>query len=103
MLLLSGNNLDPSTSQRIISTSIDLIIQLKKTENGNRVLSKISEVLNQKRGPGKEIKLETRDIAVLDGEINTESTFDCKKAGTDKKKNRWIFYDRIPAFLGERR
>lgn len=45
MLLLSGNNLDPSTSQRIISTSIDLIIQLKKTDDGKRVLSKISEAL----------------------------------------------------------
>ena len=87
MLLLSGNNLDPSTSQRIIATSVDLIIQLKKTVGGNRILSKISEVLYQKEGPGKEIKLEIRDIAVLDREI----------------KNRWIFYDHIPAFLEERR
>jgi len=87
MLLLSGNNLDPSTSQRIIATSVDLIIQLKKTEDGNRILSKISEVLYRKEGPGKEIKLEIRDIAVLDRGI----------------KNRWIFYDHIPAFLEERR
>ena len=103
MLLLSGNNLDPSTSQRIISTSIDLIIQLKKTGDGDRILSKISEVLHQKRGPGKEIKLEIRDIAVLDGEINIESTTDCKTVSNDKKKNRWIFYDHKPAFLEERR
>ena len=103
MLLLSGNNLDPSTSQRIISTSIDLIIQLKKTGDGNRILSKISEVLHQKRGPGKEIKLEIRDIAVLDGEINIESTTDCKTLSNDKKKKRWIFYDHKPAFLEERR
>ena len=87
MLLLSGNNLDPSTSQRIIATSVDLIVQLKKTEDGNRVLSKISEVLYQKEGPEKEIKLEIRDIAVLDVET----------------KNRWVFYDHIPTFLEERR
>ena len=87
MLLLSGNNLDPSTSQRIIATSIDIIIQLKKTIDGNRVLSKISEVLHHKSGRGKEMKLEIRDIAVLDG-------------GTE---NHWIFYDHIPAFLKEKR
>ncbi|MFC2145599.1 ATPase, T2SS/T4P/T4SS family [Actinomycetota bacterium] len=87
MLLLSGNNLDPSTSQRIIATSVDLIVQLEKTVNGNRILSRISEVLHQKGGPGKEIKLEIRDIAVFDGGI----------------KNRWIFYDHIPTFLEERR
>ena len=103
MLLLSGNNLDPSTSQRIISTSIDLIIQLKKTGDGNRVLSKISEVLHQKRGPGKEIKLEIRDIAMLDGDINTGSTIDYNMASNDKKKNRWVFCDYKPAFLEERR
>jgi len=87
MLLLSGNNLDPSTSQRIIATSIDIIIQLKKTIDGNRVLSKISEVLHHKSGRGKEMKLEIRDIAVLD-------------EGTE---NHWIFYDYIPAFLEEKR
>ncbi|MFC2159117.1 CpaF family protein [Actinomycetota bacterium] len=87
MLLLSGNNLDPCTSQRIIATSVDLIIQLEKTVDGNRVLSRISEVLYQKGGPGKKIKLEIRDIAIFDGGI----------------KNRWVFYDHMPAFLKERR
>jgi pilus assembly protein CpaF len=87
MLLLSGNNLDPSTSQRIIATSVDIIIQLKKTEDGNRILSRISEVLHRRRDPGKEIKLEIRDIAVLDRGI----------------KNKWIFHDHIPAVLKERR
>ncbi len=87
MLLLSGNNLDPSTSQRMIATSIDIIIQLKKVVDGNRVISKISEVLHHKRGQGKEMRLEIRDIAVLDEGI----------------KNQWIFYDHIPAFLEEKR
>ena len=45
MLLLSGNNLDPSTARRIIATSIDLIIQLEKTSSGKRILSRISEVV----------------------------------------------------------
>ena len=103
MLLLSGNNLDPSTAQRIIATSIDLVIQLKKTGGGDRILSKISEVIHQERGPGREIKLETRDIAVLDGGKDSESAVDCKKAGNEKIKNQWVFCDHIPVFLEERR
>ena len=103
MLLLSGNNLDPSTAQRIIATSIDLIIQLKKTGNGNRILSKISEVIHQKRGSGRGLKLEIKDIAVLDGGKDTETAVDCKRAGNEKIKNKWVFCDHIPVFLEEKR
>lgn len=103
MLLLSGNNLDPSTAQRIIATSIDLIIQLKKTGDGNRILSKISEVIHQKRGSGRELKLEIRDIAVLDEGKDTETAVDCKRAGNEKMKNQWVFCDHVPAFLEEKR
>jgi len=103
MLLLSGNNLDPSTAQRIIATSIDLIIQLKKTGDGNRILSKISEVIYQKRGSGRELKLEIKDIAVLDEGKDTETAVDCKRAGSEKMKNQWVFCDHIPVFLEEKR
>jgi len=103
MLLLSGNNLDPSTAQRIIATSIDLIIQLKKTGDGNRILSKICEVIHQKRCSGREIKLEIRDIAVLDEGKDTETAVDCKRAGNEKMKNQWVFCDHVPAFLEEKR
>lgn len=103
MLLLSGNNLDPSTAQRIIATSIDIIIQLKKTGDGNRILSKISEVIHQKRDSGRELKLEIRDIAVLDEGKDTETAVDCKRAGNEKMKNQWVFCDYVPAFLEEKR
>jgi pilus assembly protein CpaF len=103
MLLLSGNNLDTSTSKRIIATSIDLIIQLKKTVNGDRVISKISEVIYQKRSPGEEIRLEIKDIAVLNEEKNIKSVIKCKKLSNEKIKNRWIFYNHKPVFLEEKR
>ncbi len=60
-------------------------------------------MIHQKRGSGRELKLEIKDIAVLDGGKDTETAIDSKRAGNEKIKNKWVFYDRVPAYLEERR
>jgi pilus assembly protein CpaF len=103
MILLSGYNLDPATAQRIIATSVDMIIQLKKTIDGSRVLSGISEVICRDGGGGEKMILETRDIAVLDPGINRKAGIDSKNTRKGKDVNRWIFTDSAPGFLEEAR
>ncbi len=103
MILLSGYNLDPSTAQRIIATSVDMIIQLKKTIDGNRVLSRISEVIYREGEPGERMILKIRDIAVLDPGISTDAGIDPKKMHKRKAGKRWIFTDCKPGFLEEKR
>jgi pilus assembly protein CpaF len=64
MLLISGNNIDPFTAERIIATSLDIIVQLKKTKGGKRVIHQVSEILykrNSHRDAYK--KLSIKDIA----------------------------------------
>ncbi len=103
MILLSGYNLDPSTAQRIIATSVDMIIQLKKTVDGNRVLSRISEVIYREGEPGERMILKIRDIAILDPGISGEAGIDPKKKHKRKAGKRWIFTDCKPGFLEEKR
>ena len=103
MLLLSGNNLDPSTARRIIATSINLLIQLEKTSSGKRILSKISEIRYSGGNKGGKIDLELRDIIVLKKDKDRGSG-DLPENIVDKKiKNRWIFNNNLPVFLKERR
>jgi len=103
MILLSWYNLGPSTAQRIIATSVDMIIQLKKTVDGNRVLSRISEVIYREGEPGERMILKIRDIAVLDPGISTDAGIDPKKMHKRKAGKRWIFTDCKPEFLEEKR
>ena len=103
MILLSGYNLDPLTAQRIIATSIDMIIQLKKEVDGSRVLSRISEVISLEGGPGGKRVLEIKDIAVFDPESNGAVNIDLNKKQNRKTGNRWVFADRTPVFLEEKR
>jgi pilus assembly protein CpaF len=44
MILLSGYNIDPITAERIIATSLDIIVHLKKTGHGIRIIDRISRV-----------------------------------------------------------
>ncbi len=45
MILLSGHNIDPLTAERIIATSLNLIVHLRKTDDGKRMIDCISEVI----------------------------------------------------------
>jgi len=53
MILLSGYNIDPSTAERIIATSLNMIVHLKKTDNGKRMVDRISEVAYKKNLSGE--------------------------------------------------
>jgi len=40
MILLSGYNIDPVTAKRIIATSLNIIVHLRKTGNGVRIIER---------------------------------------------------------------
>jgi pilus assembly protein CpaF len=67
MLLISGHSISPFTAERIIATSLDMIVHLEKTGNGQRVVHRVSEVL-YRTGVKKEgeriIRIE--DIAITE-------------------------------------
>lgn len=48
MILLSGYNIDPLTAEKIIATSLNVIVHLKKTDNGKRMIDCISEIVYKK-------------------------------------------------------
>lgn len=75
MLLLSGYNIRSLTAERIIATSLDMIVHLKKTKNGRRIIDRVSEILN-KGGNKEEVKriLGIRDIAVVEDPYKEDST-----------------------------
>ncbi len=53
MILLSGYNIDPLTAERIIATSLNLIVHLRKTDDGKRMIDRISEVIYRQNVSGK--------------------------------------------------
>jgi pilus assembly protein CpaF len=66
MLLVSDNNIDPHTAERIIAASVDMIIQLDKTGDGQRKISRISEVIFEDDTGGNEKILRIEDIAYME-------------------------------------
>ncbi|MCD4669376.1 MAG: Flp pilus assembly complex ATPase component TadA [Actinomycetia bacterium] len=54
MILLSGYNIDPLTAERIIATSLNMIVHLRKTDNGKRIIDRISEVIYRQSTAGKD-------------------------------------------------
>lgn len=53
MILLSGYNIDPLTAERIIATSLNIIVHLRKTDDGKRMIDRISEVIYRQNVSGK--------------------------------------------------
>jgi pilus assembly protein CpaF len=53
MILLSGYNIDPLTAERIIATSLNIIVHLKKTGNGIRIVERISGITYNQHGNGR--------------------------------------------------
>jgi len=62
MLLMAGLNLNPDSARRMIASSVDMIIHLKRLTNGRRLLSGISEIANGSKSMGSNAILEVRDI-----------------------------------------
>jgi pilus assembly protein CpaF len=85
MLLISDNNIDPKIAERIIATSLDMIIQLKKTENGQRKIDRISEVIYREDPDSNGSILKIKDIASTDN--------------IEKKENLASFTGYKPTFL----
>jgi len=67
MILLSGYNIDPLTAERIIATSLNIIVHLKKTDDGKRIIDRISEIIYRKSVSGKgSPAICIKDIAVIE-------------------------------------
>ena len=66
MLLISGSNIDPFTAERVIGTSLDMIIQLRKLEDGRRVIQKVSEVIYENNSGKNKAVLKLEDIAAAE-------------------------------------
>ncbi len=73
MLLISDSNIDPFTAERIIASSLDLVIHMKKMEGGNRMISRVSEVIYNREPKRKMDILEIKDIACIDDPHDAES------------------------------
>jgi pilus assembly protein CpaF len=64
-LLISDSNIDPPTAERIIATSVDMIIQLEKTVNGQRKINRISELIYREDPDSNGSILKIMDIATI--------------------------------------
>jgi len=62
MILMSGLNLDSPTARRMIASSVNVIIHLKKIKDGRRVLYQISELVSKSESMGGRSVLEVKDI-----------------------------------------
>ncbi len=65
MLLISDSNIDHLTAERIVAASVDMIIQLKKSESGKRKISQISEIIYEEEPQSTERILKIKDIASI--------------------------------------
>jgi len=65
MLLISDSNIDHLTAERIVAASVDVIIQLKKSESGKRKISQISEIIYEEEPQSTERILKIKDIASI--------------------------------------
>ena len=73
MLIMSGINLNPSSARRIITSSLNIIIHLERLKNGKRIISRISEVINENEVIGDNSEIIIKDI------------FNYKKLGEEDK------------------
>jgi len=86
MLLMSGINLTPPSARRIIASSVDCIIHLERLNNGQRVISRVSEIINSSSRIGNSATLEVMDIFILENK--------------DTKRD-FIFTGYIPGFISK--
>ncbi len=93
MLIMSGLNLNPSSARRIIASSLNIIIHLERLKNGKRIISRISEVINENEIIGDNSEIIIKDI------------FTYKKSREEDKTinplSCFIFSGHTPFFLKE--
>jgi len=81
MLIMSGLNLNPSSARRIIASSLNIIIHLERLKNGKRIISRISEVINENEVIGENSEILIKDILIYKnikeeaGALNPSSCF----------------------------
>jgi pilus assembly protein CpaF len=92
MILMSGLNLDPSTARRMIASSVNVIIHLKKLKNGRRILYQISELVNKSESMGSSAALGVKDIFRY-----RENSSYGKKNGLSSEDTGFTGY--IPSFI----
>ncbi len=64
MLIMSGLNLNPSSARRIILSSLNIIIHLERLNNGKRIISRISEVVNENELIGENSEILIKDVFI---------------------------------------
>jgi len=62
MLLMAGSNLTPVSASKMIRSAIDLVIQLRRSKSGKRIVSRVSHM----HGNGTTGEIATSDIFVYD-------------------------------------
>lgn len=98
MLLMVGLNLNPSSARRIISSSVDLIIHLERQRNGKRILSRISEVVDNSKSISDNTILAVKDIFIHRSEkLNSDDDYN-----ESEYCNGYFFYTGyIPTFVNK--
>lgn len=86
MLLMSGINLNPVSAKKIMSSSIDIIIQLERNENGFRFLTKISGIFFNKINRADDIDIEIKDLIKFEHKLD---------------KNKYVFSPDLKIFYKE--
>ena len=76
MLIMSGLNLNPSSARRIIASSINIIIHLERLRSGRRIISRISEVVNENAVIGESSEILIKDILIYKGASEEKSALD---------------------------
>lgn len=93
MLIMSGLNLNPSSARRIIASSLNIIIHLERLKNGKRIISRISEVINENEAIGENSEILIKDIFIYK---------DIKKEGKGSDRSLCFkFTGHTPFFIKE--
>jgi len=100
MLLMAGLNLNPSSARRMIASSIDMVIHLGRLQNGQRLLARVSEIINASESIGSNTIIEVKDIFSFQNENLGEGS-NCRigKCETDRYKKDNSYYKQGEGFL----
>ncbi len=91
MLLMSGINLNPVSSQRIIASSIDLVVHLERLSEGKRIVSTISGLEGFSESDFENLKVKIDDIFTYDPSSKKPFIFSGHTPSFVKKFNKKSF------------
>ncbi len=93
MLLMAGLNLNPSSARRMIASSIDMVIHLRRLQNGQRLLAQVSEIINASESIGSNTIIEVKDIFSFQNEnLGKGSNYRTGKCETNRYKKDNSYY-----------